>query len=87
MPGFKTSQATRKFEVFWKEVDNAFNEKWPPDNVSERKKVCAPLSPADFDEAYMLRRTYVPGSTIKQEMHPRRLTQISSISSNLRSPS
>ena len=72
--GFKASQASRKFEVFWKEIDNMFNEKWLPDNVSEQKKVCVPLSPADFDEAYMLHRTYIPGSTTKQEPHPQRLT-------------
>jgi hypothetical protein len=35
----KLAQASRKFEAFWQEVDNAFNEKWPPEDVSERKKV------------------------------------------------
>ena len=37
---YKEAQASCKFEPFWKEVDNAFNEKWPPEDMAERKKVC-----------------------------------------------
>ena len=37
---YKEAQASRKFEPFWKEVDNAFNEKWPPEDMAKRKKVC-----------------------------------------------
>ena len=37
---YKEAQASCKFEPFWKEVDNAFNEKWPLEDMAERKKVC-----------------------------------------------
>ena len=39
LPRYKEAQASCKSEQFWKEVNNAFNEKWPPKDAGERKKV------------------------------------------------
>ena len=44
LPCYKEAQTSHKFEQFWKDVDNAFNEKWLPEDVGERKKVCMTCS-------------------------------------------
>ena len=30
---YKLMQATQKFDTFWIDVGNAFNDKWPPDDT------------------------------------------------------
>lgn len=44
LPHYKEAQTSHKFEQFWKEVNNAFNENWLPEDAGERKKVCMTCS-------------------------------------------
>lgn len=41
LPRYREVQASRNFDTFWKDVDNAFNNKWPADSddTATRKKV------------------------------------------------
>ena len=44
LPKYKLVQATQKFDAFWIDVSNAFNDKWPlddtPDKKRQQKDVC-----------------------------------------------
>ena len=71
LPQYKDAQASQKFEALWKEVDNAFNEKWPPEDVGEQKKVCM-FSLVDIGVSKMLHRICTPGLTTKEEQDPQR---------------
>ena len=71
LPQYREAQASRNFEALWKEVDNGFNEKWPPENVSEQKKVRM-FSLVDIGVSKNLNRICAPGLTTKEEQDQQR---------------